>query len=441
MLGPSIILLAASLGSGEFILWPYMTVRYGFGVFWGALLGIGTQFFINMEIARYTLATGEGVTTGFARLSRHFAWIFAIAIIGADMWPGWATGAGVALSFVVGGNPTIYAVAGLLATGLVLSVGPVIYRTLETVELMLVGIVLATLVFASLWVVKADSVVQLGEGLMSSTLPVGMDMALFLGALAFAGAGGPTNLAQSNYVKDKGYGMGAYIGRLVSPLTGRDEAVAEIGYRFPQTPENLNRWRRWWKAANWEHFLVFLAAGSASMVLLCLIAYSTVQDSSVTQDMGFIRTMADTFAREVGPWFSVLYLVMGMAVLYSTEIAVVDILGRLVAEIVKVNYLRERARPTQSELYLAVVWTVIGSGILILVLGFEEPLALIVVSAALGGSLMFLYSGLLIGINFRLLRGQVRMSRTRLVLLIWAVCFYGYFTLRLLWSIPVQLSS
>jgi hypothetical protein len=151
--------------------------------------------------------------------------------------------------------------------------------------------------------------------------------------------------------------------------------------------------------------------------------------------------MTDTFALEVGPWFRGLYLVMGMAVLYSTEIGVIDILGRIVAEIVKVNYLRERARPTQSEIYLGVVWTVIGFGILILVAGFEEPLGLIVVSAALGGSLMFLYSGLLIWVNFRLLRGPVRMSRTRLALLIWATCFYGYFSLRLLFGIPGQLSN
>jgi hypothetical protein len=82
----------------------YLTVRYGFIVFWGALVGITTQFFINMEIARYTLPTGEGITTGFARLSRHFAWIFIICIIGADMWPGWATGAGVALSYLIGGS-------------------------------------------------------------------------------------------------------------------------------------------------------------------------------------------------------------------------------------------------------------------------------------------------------------------------------------------------
>ena len=78
------------------------------------------------------------------------------------------------------------------------------------------------------------------------------------------------------------------------------------------------------------------------------------------------------------------------------------------------------------------------AGVLILLLGFEEPLALIVVSAALGGTVMFLYSGLLIWVNFRLLPGPIRMNRVRLVLLIGATGFYGYFCLRLLLSLPGQ---
>lgn len=441
MLGPSIILLGLSLGSGEYILWPYLTVRYGFIVFWGALLGIGTQFFINMEIARYTLATGEGITTGFARLSRHFAWIFILCIIGADMWPGWATGAGLSLSFLAGGNPTVYAIGGLLAVGLILSLGPVVYRTMETVELMLVGITLVTLVFASLWIVKADSFVSLGEGLVHSGLPEGIDLAFFLGALAFAGAGGPTNLAQSNYVKDKGYAMGSYVGRLVSPLTGREEPTAAVGFRFPETAENLRRWRSWWRGANLEHLIVFLLTGAGSMVLLSLIAHSTLQDPSVPQDMGFIALMTNRFALDVGGWFRVLYLLMGVAILFSTEIGIVDILGRLVAEIVKVNYLRRRARPTESELYLIIIWIVIVAGVVILMSGFEEPLALLVVAAALGGLIMFLYSGLLIWVNFRLLSRSIRMSRLRLALLVWAFGFYGYFSLRLLADMPRQLWS
>jgi len=80
LLGPSFILLGLGLGSGELILWPYLTSNWGMGIIWGAILGVTFQFFINMEIERYTLARGESVFVGFARktknliLKQHFIW-------------------------------------------------------------------------------------------------------------------------------------------------------------------------------------------------------------------------------------------------------------------------------------------------------------------------------------------------------------------------------
>jgi len=45
ILGPSFVLLGLGLGSGELILWPYLTAHWGLGILWGALLGISFQFF------------------------------------------------------------------------------------------------------------------------------------------------------------------------------------------------------------------------------------------------------------------------------------------------------------------------------------------------------------------------------------------------------------
>src|SRR3954463_7727388 len=59
MVGPSIILAGLALGSGEFILWPYITFRSGFVFFWACILAVVMQYFLNMEIMRWTLATGE----------------------------------------------------------------------------------------------------------------------------------------------------------------------------------------------------------------------------------------------------------------------------------------------------------------------------------------------------------------------------------------------
>ena len=94
MLGPSLMLAGLALGSGEFILWPYITYKAGFLFFWACMLGVTTQYFLNMELERYTLATGESAITGFCRINRNWAWVFLLLNILPWAWPGWATGAG-----------------------------------------------------------------------------------------------------------------------------------------------------------------------------------------------------------------------------------------------------------------------------------------------------------------------------------------------------------
>ena len=73
MIGPSIILAGLALGSGEFVLWPYITFKSQFVFFWACLLAVVMQYFLNLEIMRWTLATGESAMTGIIRLSRHLA--------------------------------------------------------------------------------------------------------------------------------------------------------------------------------------------------------------------------------------------------------------------------------------------------------------------------------------------------------------------------------
>ena len=106
LVGPSVILAGLALGSGEFVFWPYITYRSGFVFFWACLLGVITQYFINLEIERWTLATGESAITGFCRLSRWWAPVMLLLNILPWIWPGWATGAGKLLSWLVFGAQT-----------------------------------------------------------------------------------------------------------------------------------------------------------------------------------------------------------------------------------------------------------------------------------------------------------------------------------------------
>ena len=62
IVGPSVILVGVGIASGEYILFPYIASQVGLVFLWAGIVGLLTQYFINMEIERYTLATGDCVT-------------------------------------------------------------------------------------------------------------------------------------------------------------------------------------------------------------------------------------------------------------------------------------------------------------------------------------------------------------------------------------------
>jgi hypothetical protein len=51
------------------------------GLVWLSVLGISVQFFLNMEIERYTLVTGETAVTGFSRMWVGWSVIFALMTV------------------------------------------------------------------------------------------------------------------------------------------------------------------------------------------------------------------------------------------------------------------------------------------------------------------------------------------------------------------------
>ena len=80
IMGPGIIVLGATLGSGEWLLGPATFVRYGLSLLWVTTVAVFLQTIFNTELIRYTMYTGEPALTGFMRLkpnSTFWAWIYA----------------------------------------------------------------------------------------------------------------------------------------------------------------------------------------------------------------------------------------------------------------------------------------------------------------------------------------------------------------------------
>jgi hypothetical protein len=429
MIGPSVILAGLSIGSGEFVLWPRLTAEFGFALFWACWVGVTLQFSLNMEIERYSLATGESAVVGFFRLSRWLGPVFLVCSVVPWVWPGWATGAATLLSWEVALPVQPVAIAGLVLCGVVLSLGPVVYRTVERIQFALVAVTFAALVVLAFAIVRGEHVSALLRGaLQVGSVPSGVHLPLLLGALAFAGAGGAVNLAQSNYIKDKGYGMGRWVGRITSPFTGREEAASDVGFAFAASEVSRAHWRLWWRRTNAEHFLGFFVPCLLSLALFALLAAALLPAGApVAEGFGFIRDEALEIERRFGLLGRRLFHVTGIAVLLSTELALIDAISRVAADLLKLSFLRERA-VTLSQLYFGMVWTLIGFGVLVLRLGIDQPLFLLILSAALNGIVMFLYSGLLLWLNLRCFRGPLRPSGLRVLALVISLLFFGYFS-------------
>jgi hypothetical protein len=224
VIGPGIIAAGVGMASGEFILYPYIASQVGLVFVWAAFVGLATQYFLNMEIERYTLATGETALTGFSRFWRHWGLVFAILAYFANIWPGWVTSSSTLVTYLVGGSVVPIAIGMLLVIGITLTMAPVVYQALEKIEFVKVAAVLLLIIVASLFAISADAWADAPQIVTNPGIPSEeLGFALLLGAMAFAGAGGGQNLCQSNWIRDKRFGMGAYVPRIVSPATGHSE--------------------------------------------------------------------------------------------------------------------------------------------------------------------------------------------------------------------------
>jgi hypothetical protein len=436
IIGPGIVAAGVGLSSGEFILWPYISSQVGLVFLWAAIVGVVTQFFLNMEVERYTLATGETAITGFNRLWRHWGLVLAVMVYFANLWPGWALSSATIATYLFGGDARVIATVMLVVIGASLTLAPVVYVALERLIFAKVAAVVTLAALAAWFAIQGDSWRALPSGLVNvGYFPPELSFALLFGAMVFAGAGGGQNLCQSNWIRDKGFGMGRYVPRLVSPVTGEEKAAeAGVLYAFPPDAANMARWGRWWRFANIEQAASFVVVTVATIALTSMLAHSTLYGRpSLPNGVAFLQIEGSELSARVGPWFGTLFWAIGAFSLFGSAMGIIDYTSRLAADILKSTYLTNAA-VSESRVYFGLVWGLVAIGATIILDGATQPLVLLVISASVGGAMMFLYSGLLIVINRRGLPPPIRVRSYRLASLVWATVLFGALAAITIWE-------
>ena len=335
-IGPGIIGLGAAIGSGEWLLGPSVIVAYGPTLLWITTVAVLLQVLLNLEMARYTIYTGEPIITGYMRTwpgPGFWGCIYGALSVLQYGWPGWALASATATAALLLGRMPTEADAGLVvrlgyltfgACFLITMLGKKVERTLEVAMWLMVGLVGAYLLLIDVTTVSWGTWSSVLTGFATvGRLPDDVDWALIGAFAAYSGMGGIGNAFLTNWMRDKGYGMGATVGYIPAALGDR-VTLSPQGNVFDVDDDSLESWRNWWKFLNVDQWGVFGLGSLVGMALMILLTLEYVAAGSSIDDWAVANLQASGIAAVHGPIFWYLTLIAGVWVLFSTQLALVD---------------------------------------------------------------------------------------------------------------------
>ena len=393
LIGPGLVMTGIQIGGGEWLFGPEITAKYGGGLMWVATVAILLQVFYNLECARYALYCGEPVLSGFMRLplGPRF-WIGFVLLLNLNaLIPGLSThGAAILASLFLDRPPgeadrglvTMLAYACLFGVAMPVLIGGKVYNVLQVVMTVKVFVVLGFclvigLVFVSWtnwWAVLSGfgkfGNVPVTDPVAGETVTnafgyyfengawplVSLANIAIVGAFAgYAGGGGLSNSTYSNFVRDKGWGMGSKVGAIPSAVGGHDIKLSHTGMVFPPTPENLRRWKGWWNTILRDQFIIWAPGCFLGMALPALISlefapYSELGHAAAKTEWSQALITADGLrhAPMYGPSMAnllwVIALFAGMMVMLPSQMAIVDDFSRRWTDAIWTSNKRIRGR-------------------------------------------------------------------------------------------------
>jgi hypothetical protein len=197
------------------------------------------------------------------------------------------------------------------------------------------------------------------------------------GFAGFAGGGGLSNSTYSNFVRDKGWGMGSVVGAIPSAVGGRHIALSHLGSVFPLTAENLRRWRGWWRYILTDQFFIWAPGCFVGMALPALLSlqfapYSSLHGAARLEWAQALITAdglrhAPQFSPELAKVLWLACLFVGLMVLLPSQMSVVDDFSRRWTDILWSGSQRVRETFSGNQvkriyytiLTIYVLWTVL----------------------------------------------------------------------------------
>ena len=150
---------------------------------------------------------------------------------------------------------------------------------------------------------------------------------------------GGGNLFYAYYLREKGIGMGARMPSLMSAVHKHEIKEMDTGYLYPDTADNRRRFKDWFRYVVVDQTLFFWILGSFTMFLFIFGVLAVLHPIGLVPDRGsLVWDLASILEQSMGTFGRYLFLIVGIAALFSTQLGGVDGGSRIFADLLHTNF-------------------------------------------------------------------------------------------------------
>jgi Mn2+/Fe2+ NRAMP family transporter len=448
VVGPGAIVLGAAIGSGEWLIGPAAFVKYGMSLLWVTMVAVSLQAVLNTEAIRYTLYTGEPVFTGFMRTrpgSTFWAGTYTVLYLLQSGWPGWAGASAGAFFYLFAGRPAapgdsgaVYAIgvaAFVVCVLLLVFSGRRIERMLEVLNWVMVVMILGGLVVLCALFAGPREWLSAVLGFAGFDLtarsfrfvPEGVDWFLIGAFAAFSGCGGAVNLTLSNWVRDKGYGMGQVVGFIPALVGGQKVHLAHSGSVFEPSAAQLGRWAGWWRIVRYDQWGIFFAGSLLGMALPGILYTASIPRGTELRGLAIASELAHALSPSGSAALVLALALMSVWILFKAQLDNLEGMNRVITDILWSGSRRVRAwrGGDVRVVYYSVLAVIVTWGVV--ALGLTQPIVLLQIGGNVAGLTLAVSALHILYLNTRLLPEPLRPPLWRRAGLVLTALFYGFF--------------
>jgi Mn2+/Fe2+ NRAMP family transporter len=377
-LGPSFILSASIVGSGELIATTTLGAEAGFITFWVIIISCIVKVAVQLEFGKHTILTGETAMQAFNKLpgprfgkAKWSVWtVFVVMVIKLLQIGGIIGGIAIILN-IIAPALSVTAFSFIIAIVVALMIFRGYYSHIENLSLVMIGF-FTLFTFASLYYLKYTpfhiTLDDIWSGLQFD-LPKTALVVVF-GAFGITGVGGDEIIHYNYWCLEKGYA--SYTGK-------KDDSEA---------------WKKradgWIKVMQLDAIIALIIYTTVTAAFYLLGAAVLHAQGDVPQGYAMIETLSNMYTESLGPHAKTIFFFGAFITLFSTLFAALAAWTRQISDIFgQIGWINFNNLQIRKRTVAILAWVIPFLWALTFTL-VKMPVLMVITGGIVGSFLLFL---------------------------------------------------